>query len=276
MGLISRAQQLIARTFFHQDSAPKKEAPPRYMSAIEANLDLETPLSKRRLSKAEKAINFLDRHLFKPLNLFQGTLKALSGTPNDATPPSVDSAIQEGVTPTSAKAAEIRAAAQAMWQSFDDPNKAYVVIFPNNKSGFMHGSEHAGIMIGHSDGYEMDNTASYSSWSFDEDSQGVLGPFNTKRSFNTFEQDYMTHGKPVVIELEGMNIGAMQRMWGLIQVRNKRYRLLGLNCSTVVFRILRKGLTRSQRKHLFFPKGFWTPHDLHKLAGSIKQQLANK
>ncbi len=255
MDLIKSIQQGVS-WLWNQSKSPSlpthdnKYLPEKPEPAVQEAAVPETPLEKRSLSKVERMVSFLNYYLLKPLNLFQGTLKALSGQTEQVSPGSE--------------------AAEAMWNSFSDPNKAYIFIFPNNTPGFMNGSEHAAILIGNTSGYKADNTDSYSSWSFKKE-EGLLGPFNVKRNLNSFVGDFEQHGKPEVIEVEHLDIGAMQRMWGLIQLRQKRYNLIGLNCSTVAARILRKGLNREERATAYSPKGFWTPQDLKLLVADINR-----
>ncbi|MTI12814.1 hypothetical protein [Sansalvadorimonas verongulae] len=248
MGLITRAQKILSRVLNRPDTTPSPRQENKYLPEQQHSQAPDTPLQQRSLTKKERIVIFINRYFLKPLHLFQGSIKTLTGETADT--------------------AATREAAEKLWTSFSDPEKAYVLIFPNSRPGFMNGAAHSAILMGNSHGIDMENTSAYSSWSFK--GEGTLGPLNVDKHLNTFIGDYMEHGKPEVIEVNGLDIKAMKNMWATIQRNNRRYKLLVLNCSTVSSRIIRQGLPSEQRSKLYSPKGYWTPFDLKTMVEGMK------
>ncbi len=212
----------------------------------------DKPLSSRKLSKLEIIITYFDRFVLRPLNIFQGSISAMTKT--------------EVVSNTS-----VELEATKMWNEFDDPNAAYVLLF-RNTIGFGKGSEHAAVVLGATKGKRLSDVSGYASWGFDKDHKTV-GPFVAPHVVHTFLADYREHGRPVVIKIPSMHVKNMKDKWQWIQNHNKFYRLIGMNCSTVGYRLIKNGLGLAGRKkdHHVKPKGFWTPLDLLAYAKSVQQ-----
>ena len=210
-------------------------------------------LSQRKLTKVEKTIVLLNRYFLKPLHLFQGTISAMTKT---------DIPYGESV----------RLEAQKVWAEFNEPNTAYVLLFRNTK-GPMGGSEHAAVVLGSTEGKPIDDLSGYASWAFSSKQKGI-GPFLKRHTVHSFIKDFETHGKPEIIKVTLQDMDQVKTKWQWIQSKEKFYRLIGMNCSTVGHRLLRHGLGLKGRreKHLVTPKGYWTPRDLMAFAESARNR----
>ncbi|WP_281649037.1 hypothetical protein [Parendozoicomonas sp. Alg238-R29] len=206
-------------------------------------------LGERKLTKLDKIVAFLNHYFLKPLNLLQGTVQAMTA----------HRVVQASET--------TKAEAQKFWSTMSDPDKAYVLIFPNPK-GALAGSQHAAVVMG--GGQDISDKVAYASWSFDEGQQ-KLGTFLAGHGTTSFEEDFAVHGKPEVVELSVVSCKAMRRKWYWMQKHHRFYKLLGFNCANAVQRLVRNGLALKRRRipELIVPKGFWTPHDLKLWAESL-------
>ncbi|MRI33318.1 hypothetical protein EOPP23_10015 [Endozoicomonas sp. OPT23] len=210
-------------------------------------------LKDRKLTKLQHFVVFLNRILLKPLRIFQGTFNALMPDFN----------ITKKIT-------EVKI--NKYWKRFNDPNKAYVLLFMNP---YGESVQHAAIVLGSSEGKQADDKSNYASWSFD-DKKTVVGPFLACSKNNDFKSDFFNHGKPVIIELPNVDTQAMKHKWKLIQKRHEYYQLIGFNCSSVAARLIRAGIKGKGLQNVFrdvSPKGYWTPRDVCNLAETLKLSL---
>lgn len=155
------------------------------------------------------------------------------------------------------------------WNQFNDPQKAYVLIFRNPGND----CQHAAMVIGSTQGHAIDDPSNYASWTFDD--TGILGPLATAHFQSDFKHEFTYHGHPEVIELSGLDIKKMQKKWEKIQKYRKIYSLIGFNCSTLVSSLIKDGLPRSLKNNMkgLSPKGFWTPKDVRHLSTEMKPLL---
>ena len=212
-------------------------------------------LSDRKLSRVQSLICFINRYFLKPLGILQGTFQSMLPDFNEMT-----------------EITETRM--ENFWNRFDDPSKAYLLLF-RNPHGNAGDSQHSALVLGSTRDKGMESTSNYVSWSFRPEDM-VVGGFLAKPNQNNFKMDFEGHGEPVVIELPGINVSAMQFKWNLIKARTRFYQLLGFNCSSVAARLLKAGvrslgLVGEYQKGN--PWGFWTPYDVSKVAEQIKEKL---
>ncbi|WP_062266869.1 hypothetical protein [Endozoicomonas arenosclerae] len=212
-------------------------------------------LSSRKLTKIQSLLCFINRYFLKPLGILQGTFHSMLPDYNRMT----------DIT---------EARMEEFWNRFDDPSKAYVLLF-RNPHGNTGDSQHSAVVLGSTKGKKMGDNSSYVSWSFAEKDM-IVGGFLARPKCNAFQQDFEGHGEPIVIELPSVNVAAMKHKWKLIRKNTSFYQLLGFNCSSVVARLLKAGVRsldlvgEYQKSN---PWGFWTPFDVSKLAEQMQTHL---
>ena len=208
-------------------------------------------LSCYKLTNVQKAMAFIKRVTHR----FSGSYEAMMP----------DKVSMENVNSTEAL---------KTWHTFNDPSKVYVLIFRNANGNNV---QHASMVIGSTEGHSIYSSDIYPSWTLDEDPG--FSYFSAERYVSNFEEEFLYHGKPEVIELPGLDVDKVKMRWNQIQKKRKRYRLLGFNCSTLVSGLIRMGLPRGKLRKMvatYSPLGFWTPYDVRSLAEEIKPVLELK
>ncbi len=213
------------------------------------------PISERNTSLVGNIFGYINRYILKPLNLFQGSISAMSLT---------------GMVPSEET---VEAEARELWSQFTNPTSAYVLTFPNSKGAFK-GSEHSGVVIGSTKGKAIDDVSSYASWGYDANNMSMAGEIATPYALQTFIEDYKLHGRPKIVEVTHLNTEEMNKKWEWMKKHHRLYSVIFMNCSKVGFRLVRHGLELEERKQVdsVRPKGYWTPHDLDLWASDLKQK----
>jgi hypothetical protein len=172
------------------------------------------------------------------------------------------------------------------YQAFPRPNITTVFVWEP-----VGGVGHASIAIGdqgrfnHGNWYEQ--TEGYASWfpgtstanpaESGADARGILPSRMYMKESCTFANDCDSEGgiPENVIELSRLNVQHMMQLWTEIRDKpNAHYRLLRKNCSTIVARILRAGMssmTGWQQAKVQYSAHclYWTPADIVKFASEL-------
>ena len=212
-------------------------------------------ISERRTTTHGRIFGYLNRYVLKPLNLFQGSISAMT---------------LSGVQPSEET---VEAEARELWQQFNNPTSAYVLTYPNTKGPFK-GSQHSGVVIGSTEDKDMKNVGSYASWGYDPDDMTCAAELATHYKLQTFIEDYKLHGRPEIVEIKNLNTEGMLSKWEWMKNNHRFYSVIALNCSKVGFRLVRHGLGLDERRVAgeVRPKGFWTPYDLENWAKDMQQK----
>lgn len=148
----------------------------------------------------------------------------------------------------------------------------------------LNGVGHAAIAIGNATLGNADPISTYSYASWFPGGAGVDGKkdlnTNVEREACTFEEDCLSEGDGEggyripehMIRLPNLKAAHMQSEWGRIRVSVNTYNLLRNNCSTIVARILRHGMSGGQSVYAGYWAhcAYWTPTDVKKLANLLK------
>ncbi|WP_157683054.1 cycle-inhibiting factor, partial [Burkholderia ubonensis] len=95
---------------------------------------------------------------------------------------------------------------------------------------------------------------------------------------STFKQQKPYDGRVIRINLQGLDVAAMQREWRAISLNpDPRYQLMTDNCSSIVGRVLQAGGIEQILGKKWSPSlGIWTPTSLYKLGREIQRATADK
>ena len=219
--------------------------------APENRLDQKS-LRDRKLTKLQWFISLLNWALFKPVGILQGAFRAVMP----------DFILHKKIT---------EAQINKCWKRFNDPSKAYILLFLNT-NGRTDSTQHAAIVMGSTKGKGVDDTSSYASWNYDPNGQ-LIGPFLAESTSGDFKTDYLFHGEPLVFEIPDLDVTAMKNKWDLLKKRQYFYQLIGFNCSSVAARLIWAGVRHTRLKDAYVeatPTGFWTPYDVCRLSERLK------
>ncbi|HFG2029517.1 TPA: MARTX multifunctional-autoprocessing repeats-in-toxin holotoxin RtxA [Vibrio cholerae] len=93
-----------------------------------------------------------------------------------------------------------------------------------------------------------------------------------QEKIDAFKSEAAKDDRVFRINLEGLDVGAMQAEWERIRTTEKKYKLLTQNCASVVAKILKAGGADTLIGQTFRPSfGVWTPNDLFKY-GQLLQE----